>query len=236
MITIVVWQWAGFRDYTPAHVNRLAALFHARTSIAHQFVCITDERIGFSSDVIVFPTPLEALALAGLKSPEGPRFPTCYRRLWMFSKEAAQLGDRLMLLDLDAIPVADCTPFMSTPGAFVGWRPIMKWGDKLRVGGGLYLLQAGSRANVWEQFERDPARAIAAARASGFRGSDQAWMSFCLGVGETYWPADSGIYSIRDLREGKDELPSDARLVQFNGPQKPWSSSIDWVRRAWSLG
>lgn len=64
-------------------------------------------------------------------------------------------------------------------------------------------------------------------------------MSYCLGAGEAYWPPDAGIYSIRDLStdprqtNGGKGLPPDARIVQFNGPVKPWMSATDWVRKHW---
>jgi hypothetical protein len=48
------------------------------------------------------------------------------------------------------------------------------------------------------------------------------------------WGRDSGLYSIRDL--GADHaLPKDARLVQFNGPDKMWSyrGRGTWVAQHW---
>ncbi|WJJ93438.1 hypothetical protein [Neopusillimonas aromaticivorans] len=45
------------------------------------------------------------------------------------------------------------------------------------------------------------------------------------------WPQDSGIYSIRDLKDG--QLPDDACLVQFNGTSKPWHGRPSWTLEHW---
>ena len=48
---------------------------------------------------------------------------------------------------------------------------------------------------------------------------------------------DSGLYSIRDLDE-RNSLPPDARIVQFNGPTKPWDyrGPATWVAEHWGRG
>jgi hypothetical protein len=110
----------------------------------------------------------------------------------------------------------------------MGWRPYRDWGKKLRFGGGIYLLKTGTRTKVWTDFV-GPA-SIQRARANGFRGSDQAWISYCLAHREPYYGRSAGIYSIRDLDRVKPVPPKDACLVQFNGPVKPWNSPLPWVR------
>jgi hypothetical protein len=152
----------------------------------------------------------------------------------MFSDEARVLGERVLLIDIDLVVVADLTPIFDPPQEFVGWRPFRDWGNQCRFGGGIYLHTPGSRAHVWNDF--NGSRSIAQARAAGFRGSDQAWISFKLSGQETYWGRESGIYSIRDFRTEQEALPPDARLVQMNGPVKPWAPEaqrISWIRQHW---
>lgn len=233
MISIVTWLWnEGFRDYRPEHVNALGHMLRRRLSVPHTFVCIADDTAGFEAHVEVLKTPEAALDVGRLRSPEGPRFPSCYRRLWAFSPEARMLGDRILVLDLDTVATDDLDPILDYSAApFVGWRPKMTWGNQARIGGGMYLMTTGSRSKVWTDFDGPPA--IARARCARYRGSDQAWISYCLGTGETYWPDSAGIYSIRDLKDGRLPLPKDARVVHFNGPQKPWNSPLPWVRDHW---
>lgn len=232
MKSVVCWMWnEGFREYRPEHVNALAKMVKQHLQEPHRFICITDETEGFSADVEVIPTPEAAKRLAQMKSPEGGRFPSCYRRLWMFSEEAKILGDRVLLIDIDLVVVADLAPIFDRPEEFVGWRPFRDWGNQCRFGGGIYLLTPGTRTEVWTEF--NGAESVLKARKAGFRGSDQAWLSYMLGHREKYWGRDSGIYSIRDMKGTEQILPRDARLVQFNGPTKPWASPLPWVRKHW---
>lgn len=229
MLSVVCWLWGGrglgVRPYRPAHVNVLASMLRRHLRVPHELVCITDQTEGFDDTVRVAPMPAAAADLGKLKTPEGGRFPSCYRRLWLFSSEARQLGQRFLLVDIDVVLTGDITHLVQRDEPFVGWRPRAGWGNNNRIGGGLYLMEAGARTDVFEQF-RGPA-SIAKARAAGFRGSDQAWISYQLRQGVACWPDGSGIYSVRDLKNGK--LPADARLVQFNGTRKPWDRSWSWV-------
>jgi hypothetical protein len=234
-ISIVCWLWNGTglgdRPYAPEHVNTLRRAVARNMSLPHRFVCVADSAEGFDAEVEVVITPLEARAIGELRSPEGGRFPSCYRRLWNFSAEAAVLGDRLFCVDIDWVPVRDLTPIFQRHEDFVGWRPYRDWGRKLRFGGGSYLLTAGTRTHVWTGFRGAPS--IHAARTAGFRGSDQAWISHTLGGREPYFDRGAGIYSIRDMKGREHKLPPDARLVHFNGPQKPWGSQLPWVKEHW---
>lgn len=201
-------------------------------SVPHRFICVADTAEGLDPSVEFFETPPEAALAGKFRNPEGPRFPSCYRRLWMFSEEAKILGDRVSVIDIDLVAVAEMAPIFDRTEDFVGWRPFRDWGAKLRFGGGIYLLKTGSRTKVWNEFN---AYAIKSARKAGFRGSDQAWISFRLGKREPYWDRASGIYSIRDFRGKEEHLPKDARLVQMNGPSnmKPWNSNLKWVKQHW---
>lgn len=231
--TVCTWIWnSGFREYLPEHVRVLAAMVKRHLARPHRFVCITDEQGDFGPDVEVMATPPEARALGELKTPEGARFPSCYRRLWMFSEAAKVLGERVLLLDVDLVVTRDLSPIFDRTEPFVGWRPFRDWGAQLRFGGGIYLLTPGARTKVWDDF--NGADSIAKARAAGFRGSDQAWISYKLGATEPYFDRQSGIYSIRDFRLSPHLLPDDARLVQMNGPAKPWSREarrLPWVEQ-----
>lgn len=233
MKSVVCFLWSdGHRQYLPHHVNILAAMVARHLKEPHRFICITDEPASeFSGRVEVLPTPAAAAALAQLRTPEKAHFPSCYRRLWMFSDEARVLGDRVLLVDIDLVVVNDLAPIFDMPQEFVGWRPFRDWGKQERFGGGIYLMTPGSRTAVWNDFHGAPS--ILQARAAGFRGSDQAWISYKLGTREAYWSRDSGIYSIRDMKGTEHLLPRDARLVQFNGPTKPWCSPLPWVREHW---
>jgi hypothetical protein len=231
--SVVCFLWGGNRDFRPAHVNVLARMVARHLPEPHRFICITDETEGFDPGVEVMPTPPAASVLGNLRTPEKAHFPSCYRRLWLFSAEAKCLGERVLLLDIDLVVTGDLRPLFEHPGEFVGWRPFRDWGRPMRFGGGIYLLTPGTRTQVWDDFTGPDA--IAQARAAGFRGSDQAWISYKLGASDPYWDRASGIYSVRDFKSPLHPLPSDARLVQLNGPAKPWGAAqaYPWVKEHW---
>ena len=234
-VSIVCWLWSGTglgdRPYQPAHVNTLRRAMARHMSLPHRFICVADSPDGFDAEVEVFPTPKEARKVGELRTPEGGRFPSCYRRLWNFSEGAKALGERLFCIDIDLVPTRDWAPLFDRKEDFVGWRPYRDWGHRLRFGGGSYLLRAGTRTEVWSEFTGSSS--MNAARRAGFRGSDQAWLSYKLGHREPYYDREAGIYSIRDMKGSEHRLPTDARLVHFNGPTKPWSSPLAWVKEHW---
>lgn len=232
--SVVTWVWTGThlgaRPYAPEHANLLRRQFAKHMSEKHRFICIADSTHGFDKEVEVLVTPKSALDVGKHRSPEGGRFPSCYRRLWTFSEEAKVLGDLIMAVDVDLVVTrkVDSLWAMGEEHDFVGWRPMRDWGAKRRFGGGIYLLKPGTRTRVWDDFHG--AASIQRARAAGYRGSDQAWISYCLASKEVCWPQRSGIYSIRDMKDRERYLPEDAILVQFNGPTKPWQSPLPWVQ------
>jgi hypothetical protein len=241
-VNFVVWIWKGNRKYGPEHVNHLYFQLARVCPGRFTLTCVTDDISGFHPGIKVMPTPPAAQALRYLQTPEKANFPSCYPRLWMFSEEARALGERVMLIDVDLVFTADPSPLWNRTEDFVGWRPLRTWGSEHRFGGGIYLLSTGTRTHVWTSFKGP--ESVQVARAAGLRGSDQAWLSYCLARKEAYWPKDSGIYSIRDLthevrrervvlrKKSPLSLPANAILVQFNGPEKPWHPAAS-LRHTW---
>jgi hypothetical protein len=200
-------------------------------SLPHKFYCITDETVGFDSDVVVLSTPESARWAAELKSAENDgRFPSSYRRLWAFSEEAIALGDRILNLDIDCVVTSALDQLLDNDADFVGWEPSSKWGHPNRIGGGTWLLKTGTRTFVWDNFSPEEAKRV---RDLGYRGSDQAWLSYCL-KNEMRW-RNHGIYQRQDMMaSGWRALPKDARIVHFNGTHKPWQKlGIEWVKENW---
>lgn len=216
------WNEDPRRPYLPEYVNALQRAFKRCLPEKHRFVCVADTSQGLSKDVEFIELSPAAKKLAELKSPEGLRFPSCYRRLWTFSDEFGQLFDKdewIMVGDVDMVPVRDLTPLFDMPGEFVGWRPSRDWGRQKRFGGGSYLLKPSRRLKIFDDFKGEVS--IREARAAGFRGSDQAWISYKLAATERCWDQHCGIYSVRDMGPSLD-LPPQARLIHFNGNLKPW--------------
>lgn len=266
--SVVTYLFPGPRDYAPEHVNVLQRAVARHLSRPHRFICVTDgfERSRFSADVEVYETPPAAMAVGRLPSPEGERWPSSYRRLWTLSTAALRLGERVLVLDIDCVPVDDLDPLFGFDADFVGWTTDGTWQRDARergqrmIGGGTWLARPGAHDALWRRFEADPRRMIGAARAKGFRGSDQAILSDQLGQTCEIFPAELGIvcaetarrYGIVTLartakpgdaphrrprgrrRRAPAVIPPGGRLIHFNGYVKPWHAlEVDWIREHW---
>jgi len=229
--SFIVWKWKphpGYRSrFESRHVNTVRAMIAKYYPHPHRFICVTDDPAGLDSGIETIPLWEQ---YATLLNPWGhPRNPSCYRRLRSFHPEIGTLfGARFVSLDLDTVLTADITPLVDRPEDFVIWGDTQRW---TLYNASMYLLTAGARPQVWEQF--DPVRSPQVAKAAKQYGSDQGWISVCLGPGEATWRQADGVYSWRnDLRE-QARLPANARAVMFHGHVDPWSpicARVPWIR------
>lgn len=232
-LSVVCWKWStpGYRStFTGATVNVLRNMVARHFDHPHRFFCITDDVEGLDPRINVVRGWNDH---ADVPNPNGNRNPSCYRRLRMFARDAGEtLGKRFVSLDLDCVIVSDVTPLWLREEAFV------IWGDtnpRTLYNGSMILMDAGARPQVWEQF--DPKTSPATARAAGNFGSDQAWISYCLGPSEARWTKADGVYSFRnEIQRAGGGLPTNARIVMFHGMFDPWGpgpQQLGWVRRNW---
>jgi hypothetical protein len=151
----------------------------------------------------------------------------------MFAPDAGEtFGPRFVSLDIDCVIVRDMIPVWDRE------EPFVIWGDtnpQTLYNGSMMLLKAGARPQVWEKF--DPKTSPAKAQASGNFGSDQAWISYCLGKGEAKWTQADGVFSFRnEIQRKGGALPGHARIVMFHGNIDPWhreAQRLPWVRQHW---
>lgn len=233
MLNVVTWRWqppAGYRStYPPETVNRLYAMVRKHYPELNRFICVTDQPAGIDPEIEVRPAWND---FAGLPSPHGAKNPSCYRRLRLFHPDAAQwFGERYVSLDLDVVLTADVTPLWERS------EDVVFWGDTnpqpgSHYNGSMMLIRAGSRPQVWNAF--DPAKSPKLALKNRSWGSDQGWISYCLGKGEAKWTKKDGVYSFRNDLKASGPLPENARLVIFHGKFDPWDQEAmqrcPWIR------
>lgn len=232
MISVVCFKWQpqpGYRsEYAPATVNTLRSMVERNYGRPHRFICVTDDPIGLDPRIEWVPLWNDH---AELPNPSFHTGPSCFRRLKVFSREiGAVLGERFVCMDLDTVITGDLTPLLDRTEDFIAWRnPDPRW----PLNGSLFMLTAGARPQVWEEF--DPKTSPARSHAAGCKGSDQGWMSYILGKTETTWGPEDGVYSYRDeIAKRGNRLPKNARAVMFHGHWDPWDQEVHkvapWVR------
>lgn len=236
MMEFVAFKWhkPGYRSkFGPETVNTLHSMIGRNFQAPFRLTCITDDPKGISSEVRILPL---WDVYAGLPSPHGHAYPSCYRRLPLFAEHfdgqriADLIGPRFACMDLDLVILADVTAMFSEDVDF------RIWGDTAKgtpYNGSLYMLRAGARRQVWEQF--DPVESPRRSLALGYIGSDQGWIGACLGPNERKWSVRDGVYSFRNhVQRNRYLLPANARVVIFHGAVDPWSEHaqrLSWVRK-----
>ena len=229
--TVACFKWKpvpGYRSkFGPESVNVLRRMVARHYDQPHTFVCITDDPKGLDPEVTVIPLWTD---FANLPSPHGRKNPSCYRRLRIFSAEIeAVLGHRFVCLDLDTVITGDLTALWDRSEDFVAYG---ETSPRSWYNGSMMLLTAGARQKVWTTFDprSSPQRALAAGRF----GSDQGWISHCLGKGEAIWTTKDGVYSYQvHLKHHGGTLPADARMVMWHGaidPDSRTAQQLPWVR------
>lgn len=232
MLTFVCWKWtppAGYRTkFLPEHVHTLYSMLGRHYTKPFKLICVTDDWRGLSKDIEVVPI----WEMKGNpQSPHGGMSPNCYRRLRAFAPEAKQwFGDRFVSIDLDVVITDLIDPLFDRKDQFVIWEGTAKGSI---YNGTMFMLETGTRPQVWNSF--DPVESPRLTLAAGMRGSDQAWIQYCLPGEATWTAADDYVYSYhRHIIRTDGRMPRRARIVSFAGNQDPWDPDIqrtyEWVR------
>ena len=92
---ILCMKWGSAFD--AEYVNTLFNAVQGNITIAHDFVCITDDRSGLADEIYTLPIPDIGL------SDEQIKLPGVWRKLSLFHPEVAALGlgRRALFIDLD---------------------------------------------------------------------------------------------------------------------------------------
>jgi hypothetical protein len=228
----VIWKWG--KKYGPAHVAKMQSMLSRHLSLPHRLVCITDKPKELPKGVIAAPMPkVLSWDFKGL------------RRMWLYSSEAARLGDRLFQLDLDVILTDSIDPIVNRPEPFVIWKSDSNWKDKWAYNATVMLITPGAKDDVWRRWMANPRQVFQDADADGWGpkvNSDQALACYLMKDQDVpVWTQDDGIFAYR-VFAGKygdrgEHLPEGCRLVSFHGPRDPSVPDLQkkspWIAKHW---
>lgn len=225
MITVVTYLWGNAHSgYAPAHVQRLAQSVRHWLKAPHRVVCITDHTIP---------------GVVTLRNPAPDYTQRCYRRLWLFSPEAASLGTHLLHLDLDVVVCGPLDGLVSRPVDFAIYRAGSIAAQGYSLNPSVMWLRSGTQTDIWQRWRSDPARLAAQANKAGFWGSDQAVISLLRqGQPVSTFGDDDGVVSFRRIRHERLTAPPPGTcLVSFHGRRTPFEREIQvqhpWILDAW---
>jgi hypothetical protein len=244
-LTIVTWKWRNTNrhlthvcTYEADHVNRLARGLERHMSIPYRLVCITDDPRGIT-ECETYPMWLDHSTISS--NINSPTWVSCYRRLKLFDPQVTSDigGSRFASIDLDTVVTGDPASLFTkhADSPFVGYRH-KRISRPLVYGGTFWQFDPSNKdmQDIWTKF--DPEYAAWCARNFGYRGTDQAWISWCVRNQYPHvGPADGArAFSRHGDNVSGNELPPDTSLVFFYGKTKPWmkwAQDLPWVREEW---
>lgn len=223
------YRWNPYFRYGEDHVRRLFASVDRNLSLPHENVLITDRPdIDYGANVRVVRLWDDYRHLPGWRGVGHG----CWVRLKAFAPEMAQIiGPRFVWMDLDCVITGNMDPLLARPELFVAWKDVH---PSTPYCGSMMMMDAGARAKVWTEFHADPERAMRLAKP--FIGTDQAWISACLGPREATWGPADGVYNFRaEVKQAS--LPRNARIVFFTGKHDPSMPELQrqhpWIAEHW---
>jgi hypothetical protein len=231
VIKVITWKWhrPGYRDrYLASYVNTFYAMLARNTTVPFEPLCITDDPVGVNVPTMkLWDNPVPDYGSL--------HKPNCFYRVRAFSSEFTHSLGKFIWFDLDSVICGNVDHLLTDDADFKIWRPD---GEKMPCNGSLVLHQAGTRAYTWAFFNPELVdRKWGFKYTTGFQGSDQAWIAYNLKPQDRFFTQKEGVYSFRSHvhhQTPRHLLPSEARVVFFNGEYKPWHDTlqqqIPWIR------
>lgn len=231
MLSVITFKYLkpGYRTvYTSEHVNTLRRMVARCYNRPHRFFCVTDDPRGLGADIEYVPMWPDHFDMLNPSHPTNR--PNCFPRLKLFSSEMRNIfGERFVSLDLDMVIVDDVAPLWDRPEDFIIYDAR---GDD-HYNGSMFIQNAGARERVWTEF--DPVESPKKTTAAGMRGSDQAWIRYCLAPDAAVWDFNDGVYAYlnlvppyrqRKLARYNIALPMNAARRAGGIPGKPARSPV----------
>lgn len=233
-LNIITWFWQqkrGRAKYKPEHVNKWADMVDQHLSTPHQLYCVTNEPQKIDSRVKVLPMPDSCEHITTSRWSKEKGKPQCFRRIDMFRSDAADFyGDRFVCMDLDCVIFDSIDSLFDRDEDFVMCEGTH---EKRPYNGSMMMIRAGTRPQVFNLLTKERAKAA----SDVYIGSDQAWISYCLGWCEATWGEKDGVFYYGKPENRRAKPPEGLKIMFFPGHPKPWEvKNIRWIRDAYNGG
>lgn len=187
--------------YGPEYVNVLQSMVERHLTLPHQFICITDDPTG------VYCKTLE---------PEGENN-GWWTKLTLFHDKCYGFSGKLLYFDLDVVIVDSINELAEFDSEFA---IIQDWNVPKTYNSSCFLLEVGSRTDVWTKYSEDPVA------ARNFPGGDQSHITKYAKA--DLWPEDW----FRSYKGHCLQAPS-GKVVVFHGRPNPGELPNTWVAEQW---
>lgn len=244
MISIVVFKWQPVWNgvsvknklhkaknpvsYGSEHVNILYHSVKRNTTVPFRFICVTDDPSGLDNAVEVVELWDKCRNLGG-----------CLNRMFVFDKSmAAILGNRFICIDLDCVIVSNVDSILTRSEDFIINQFESKGNHNQLYNGGLFLMNAGSRQQVWDKFNftNSPGVISELHEKKNMVGDDQSWIQHILGEKESLFTHADGVYDYNFINP-KNTLPDNAKIILLPGKFDPSieKNHISWIKDHWRI-
>lgn len=203
------------REYGPLHVRWIQRQVEQWAPPGTRFVCLSDQLI---PGVEVLPLEED--------------WPGWWSKMELFRLD---LGP-VLYLDLDTVIVGPLNEIMRYPHRFttfcqypqrIASRPDLVPHSRILCSG--VMAWEGPRPDLYKPFQSNPAHWMRVCTSMPYCWGDQGFLSLFLDSFDTWeelFPGAVGSYKW-DLSRGA--LPSEARLITFEGSPKPWEAQENWI-------
>jgi hypothetical protein len=213
-VTIATVLKTGGDVYDYKYVNALAKAVKANVTVDHEFVVLTDDSTGFSSDVDRVVKFVH-------------NFPKWWGKIELFNPNTFNT-DQVFYMDLDTSIVGNIDEIVSYEGAFAGLRDFYALHS---LGSGVMAWNRNKVAQIYDRF-----LPISQKIMNNYAGGDQVWIDENKPSVEYLQDIyHRGIVSFKRhcLINNKIYIPEHAKIVCFHGNPRPHTIQHDILKKYW---
>lgn len=236
MIKIICLKWGN--KYQSHYVNKLFHGIKRNTTLDFDFHCFTENQNGIEAGIKAHPLPYNQIS-------------SWWNKLFLFSNEVPfEKGDILFYVDLDTLITRNVNNILKYEPKkitvlrdfYTGLARTVVGNDN--IGSGLMSWIHGEYTFIWDEFIKDPNKAINQVKPHG----DQRWIQHCIDE-RIYWqdvfPGEISSFKVHC----NNGLPRKTKIVCYHGrPSIPesfskrnrvWKYDIlpqTWVKEHWREG